>query len=432
MRRVIKRVAFLRCCGIHKALSPLPPRGKGSTSLIPADGRRELHPDVLTPGRTTRGRDHTLRASSLSPAPRLPVSPDDDFRGGGSGAFRDWLGPPLTLRACTFRWLLPGFALRVVMAVRRSRALWPLSGRGWSRALLSLRPPWGWTRPTSNEKPRQETHFGFETVSEEEKGDKVYQVFENVAKKYDLMNDSMSLGIHRIWKDLLLQKMHPFSGTKLLDVAGGTGDIAFRFLNYIKAQNQRQQQRELKFHQNLSWEEIAKWYQKSPSPLGESHVVVCDINKEMLKVGKQKAQTLGHREGLAWVVGDAEELPFDDAKFDVYTIAFGIRNVTHIDQALQEAHRVLRPGGRFLCLEFSQVNNPIISRFYDLYSFQVIPVMGEVIAGDWKSYQYLVESIRRFPAQEEFKEMIEGAGFQKVTYENLTSGIVAIHSGFKL
>ncbi|XP_020863630.1 2-methoxy-6-polyprenyl-1,4-benzoquinol methylase, mitochondrial [Phascolarctos cinereus] len=318
------------------------------------------------------------------------------------------------------------------MAARRSRALWQLSGRGWSRALLSLRPPWGWARPMSTEKPGAHTHFGFETVSEEEKGGKVYQVFESVAEKYDVMNDSMSLGLHRVWKDLLLQKMHPFSGTKLLDVAGGTGDIAFRFLNYIKAQNQRQQQRELKSHQNLSWEEIGKWYQNSRSPLGESHVVICDINKEMLKVGKKKAQTLGHKRGLAWVVGDAEELPFDDDKFDVYTIAFGIRNVTHIDRALQEAYRVLKPGGRFLCLEFSQVSNPIISRLYDLYSFQVIPVMGEVIAGDWKSYQYLVESIRRFPPQEEFKEMIEDAGFQKVTYESLTSGIVAIHSGFKL
>lgn len=160
--------------------------------------------------------------------------------------------------------------------------------------------------------------------------------------------------------------------------------------------------------------------------------MICDINKEMLKVGKQKATAQGHKAGLAWVLGDAEELPFDDDKFDVYTIAFGIRNVTHIDRALQEAHRVLKPGGRFLCLEFSQVNNPLLSRIYDLYSFQVIPVLGEVIAGDWKSYQYLVESIRRFPSQEEFKEMIEDAGFQKVTYESLTSGIVAIHSGFKL
>uniref|UniRef100_A0A8D2I0W2 2-methoxy-6-polyprenyl-1,4-benzoquinol methylase, mitochondrial n=1 Tax=Urocitellus parryii TaxID=9999 RepID=A0A8D2I0W2_UROPR len=248
------------------------------------------------------------------------------------------------------------------MAAPRSCGLWsyaramrsyrfPGLRSSWPRSLLSA-------RLLSQEKPAPETHFGFETVSEEEKGGKVYQVFESVAKKYDVMNDMMSLGIHRVWKDLLLRKMHPLPGTQLLDVAGGTG--------------------------------------------------------------------------LAWVLGDAEELPFDDDKFDVYTIAFGIRNVTHIDQALQEAHRVLKPGGRFLCLEFSQVNNPLISRLYDLYSFQVIPVLGEVVAGDWKSYQYLVESIRKFPSQEEFKEMIEDAGFQKVTYESLTSGIVAIHSGFKL
>uniref|UniRef100_A0A5F8G401 2-methoxy-6-polyprenyl-1,4-benzoquinol methylase, mitochondrial n=1 Tax=Monodelphis domestica TaxID=13616 RepID=A0A5F8G401_MONDO len=307
------------------------------------------------------------------------------------------------------------------MAARSSRALWRLSGWGWSQALLCPRLCWGSARLLSTDKPGVATHFGFETVSEEEKGDKVYQVFESVAKKYDVMNDSMSLGIHRIWKDLLLEKMHPFPGTKLLDVAGGTGDIAFRFINYVKAQNQRQRQREVKSRQNLSWDEISKWYQNGQGPSEESHVVVCDINKEMLKVGKQKAKTLGHKKGLAWVVGDAEELPFDDDKFDIYTIAFGIRNVTHIDRALQEAYRVLKPGGRFLCLEFSQVNNPLISRLYDLYSFQVIPVMGEVIAGDWKSYQYLVESIRRFPPQEEFKEMIEDAGFQKVTYESLTT-----------
>uniref|UniRef100_F7BZM2 2-methoxy-6-polyprenyl-1,4-benzoquinol methylase, mitochondrial n=1 Tax=Macaca mulatta TaxID=9544 RepID=F7BZM2_MACMU len=253
------------------------------------------------------------------------------------------------------------------MAAPKSCALWSYCGRGWSRAmrgcqLLGLRSSWPGAplsaRLLSQEKRATKTHFGFETVPEEEKGGKVYQVFESVAKKYDVMNDMMSLGIHRVWKDLLLWKMRPLPGTQLLDVAGGTG--------------------------------------------------------------------------LAWVLGDAEELPFDDDKFDIYTIAFGIRNVTHIDQALQEAHRVLKPGGRFLCLEFSQVNNPLISRLYDLYSFQVIPVLGEVIAGDWKSYQYLVESIRRFPSQEEFKEMIEDAGFHKVTYESLTSGIVAIHSGFKL
>ncbi|XP_037012081.2 2-methoxy-6-polyprenyl-1,4-benzoquinol methylase, mitochondrial isoform X1 [Artibeus jamaicensis] len=327
------------------------------------------------------------------------------------------------------------------MAAPRSCALWGNCGRGWSRLMRGCRLPGlrsSWpgsplvARLLSQEKRASETHFGFETVSEEEKGGKVYQVFENVAKKYDVMNDMMSLGIHRIWKDLLLWRMHPFPGTQLLDVAGGTGDIAFRFLNYVQAQHRRKQKRQLRARQNLSWEEIAQQYQNEEDSLGGSHVMVCDINKEMLKVGKQKAHAQGYKTGLAWVLGDAEELPFDDDKFDVYTIAFGIRNVTHVDRALQEAHRVLKPGGRFLCLEFSQVNNPLVSRLYDLYSFQVIPVLGEVIAGDWKSYQYLVESIRQFPCQEEFKEMIEDAGFQKVTYESLTSGIVAIHSGFKL
>ncbi|XP_022266148.1 2-methoxy-6-polyprenyl-1,4-benzoquinol methylase, mitochondrial isoform X2 [Canis lupus baileyi] len=277
------------------------------------------------------------------------------------------------------------------MATHRSCALWSYCGRRWSRVMRCCRlsglcsswpsGPLG-ARHLSQEKPATETHFGFETVSEEEKR--------------------------------------------------GKGDIAFRFLNYVQAQHKGKQKRQLRAQQNLSWEEIAKKYQNEEDPLGGSRVVVCDINKEMLKIGKQKARAQGYKAGLAWVLGDAEELPFDDDKFDVYTIAFGIRNVTHIDQALQEAHRVLKPGGRFLCLEFSQVNNPLISRLYDLYSFQVIPVLGEVIAGDWKSYQYLVESIRQFPSQEEFREMIEDAGFEKVTYESLTSGIVAIHSGFKL
>nr|BAB29289.1 unnamed protein product [Mus musculus] len=327
------------------------------------------------------------------------------------------------------------------MAAPRCCVLWRFCGRGWWRATGHCRLPgchrsWPWatlgTRSLSQEKRAAETHFGFETVSEGEKGSKVYQVFENVAKKYDLMNDMMSLGIHRAWKDLLIRKMHPLPGTQLLDMAGGTGDIAFRFLSYVQAQHQRRQRRQLRTQQNLSWEEIAKKYQNEEDSLGGSLATVCDINREMLKVGKQKALDQGHTAGLAWVLGDAEELPFDDDSFDVYTIAFGIRNVTHIDQALQEAHRVLKPGGRFLCLEFGQVNDPLISRLYDLYSFQVIPVIGEVIAGDWKSYQYLVESIRKFPNQEDFKDMIEDAGFQRVTYENLTTGIVAIHSGFKL
>ncbi|KAL4677531.1 hypothetical protein H8959_020205 [Pygathrix nigripes] len=229
------------------------------------------------------------------------------------------------------------------MAAPKSCALWSYCGRGWSQAmrggqLLGLRSSWPGTplsaQLLSQEKRATETHFGFETVPEEEKRGKVYQVFESVAKKYDVMNDMMSLGIHRVWKDLLLWKMRPLPGTQLLDVAGGTGDIAFRFLNYVQSHHQSKQKRQLRAQQNLSWEEIAKKYQNEEDSLGGSRVVVCDINKEMLKVGKQKALAQGYRAGLAWVLGDAEELPFDDDKFDIYTIAFGIQNVTHIDQAL--------------------------------------------------------------------------------------------------
>ncbi|XP_054467448.1 2-methoxy-6-polyprenyl-1,4-benzoquinol methylase, mitochondrial [Anoplopoma fimbria] len=278
------------------------------------------------------------------------------------------------------------------------------------------------------------THFGFETVPETEKAKRVYQVFENVAKKYDTMNDAMSLGVHRLWKDTLLHVMHPQPGVQLLDVAGGTGDISFRFLDYIRSQQERQKRRAARSMQTPSWQDISNNYSSSEDEVGprESRAVVCDINKEMLRVGKKKADSMGITAGLSWVAGDAEELPFDDDQFDFYTIAFGIRNVTHIDQALQEALRVLKPGGRFMCLEFSKVTNPVLARLYDAYSFQMIPVLGEVIAGDWKSYQYLVESIRKFPNQEEFKYMIEDAGFYCVKYYNLTGGVVALHSGFKL
>ncbi|XP_060894354.1 2-methoxy-6-polyprenyl-1,4-benzoquinol methylase, mitochondrial [Labrus mixtus] len=277
------------------------------------------------------------------------------------------------------------------------------------------------------------THFGFETVPETEKAKRVYQVFENVAQKYDVMNDAMSLGVHRLWKDMLLHVMHPQPGARLLDVAGGTGDIAFRFLEYVRSQQERQRRRATRSMQTPSWQDISDNYStENGEGSKESRAVVCDINKEMLKVGKQKADSMGMGTGLSWVVGDAEELPFDDEQFDIYSIAFGIRNVTHIEQALQEALRVLKPGGRFMCLEFSKVTNPVLARLYDAYSFQMIPVLGEVIAGDWKSYQYLVESIRKFPDQEEFKGMIEDAGFYCVQYYNLTGGVVALHSGFKL
>jgi len=261
----------------------------------------------------------------------------------------------------------------------------------------------------------RKTHFGFETVTEKEKEEKVYEVFHNVAQKYDLMNDVMSCGIHRLWKDHFIGRMAPVPGTRLIDVAGGTGDIAFRFIDYIRNQSSLQQ------------------VSPSVSPR-QSHVTVCDINQAMLDVGKQKAAARGLDKtgSMSWVLGNAEELPVEDESYDVYTVAFGIRNMTHIDTVLSEAYRVLRPGGRFMCLEFSEVTNPLLRRAYDAYSFQVLPVMGQVVAGDWKSYQYLVESIRQFPVQEDFKEMIEDANFCNVTYENLLFGVAAIHSGFKL
>ncbi|KAI7813118.1 2-methoxy-6-polyprenyl-1,4-benzoquinol methylase, mitochondrial [Triplophysa rosa] len=302
-----------------------------------------------------------------------------------------------------------------------------------SRVKHSCCPAWVTVcRGYSDGTEGKSTHFGFETVPEEEKAERVYKVFESVAGKYDVMNDAMSLGIHRLWKDSLLHVMNPQPGLRLLDTAGGTGDISFRFLEYTRSMHERQQRQKARSSQTPSWRDLADHYATNQTGLPPSRAVVCDINKEMLKVGKQRAEKAGISTGLSWVVGDAEELPFDDDQFDIYTIAFGIRNVTHIEQVLQEAVRVLKPGGRFLCLEFSKVSNPVLARLYDAYSFQMIPVLGEVIAGDWKSYQYLVESIRKFPDQETFKEMIEDAGFFCVQYFNLTGGIVSIHSGFKL
>ncbi|RZF38855.1 hypothetical protein LSTR_LSTR017295 [Laodelphax striatellus] len=224
------------------------------------------------------------------------------------------------------------------------------------------------------------------------------------------MNDAMSFGIHRVWKDTFMLRMSPTPGTKLLDVAGGTGDIAFRYLNFLKS--------ETSFSDNKM----------------KSSVTVSDINQAMLDVGKRRADKLGFITGedIDWLLADAENLPIEDETYSAYTIAFGIRNVTHIDKVLDEAYRVLKPGGRFMCLEFSHVNNEALQWMYDQYSFQMIPVMGQVIAGEWKAYQYLVESIRKFPNQENFKEMIQAAGFSQVTYENMTFGVVAIHSAFKL
>ncbi|XP_044764587.1 2-methoxy-6-polyprenyl-1,4-benzoquinol methylase, mitochondrial [Coccinella septempunctata] len=263
----------------------------------------------------------------------------------------------------------------------------------------------GASRSQNESTEEEKTHFGFQEINASEKVGKVHKVFEDVATNYDIMNDVTSLFIHRIWKDIFMHRLAPTANTTLLDMAGGTGDIAFRFLNYIK---------------NGKCE-------------NGCHVVVSDINKNMLDVGRERSKKLNLDQTLiSWKEANAEMLPFEDNSFTAYTVAFGIRNMTHIDQVLNEAYRVLQPGGRFLCLEFSQVENPILQWVYDQYSFQVIPVLGQIVAGQWQPYQYLVESIRQFPNQEKFKEMIEEAGFRAVSYENLTNGVVAIHSGFKL
>jgi len=242
------------------------------------------------------------------------------------------------------------------------------------------------------------THFGFQTVNEGEKAGMVHGVFSRVASKYDIMNDVMSVGIHRIWKDAMMDWLAPRPGQKLLDVAGGTGDVAFRFLR------------------------------RAPG----ATATVCDMTESMLVEGQKRAEAESLAGQLDWVVGDAMALPFADSSFDVYTISFGIRNVTRVQDALAEAFRVLRPGGRLMVLEFSQLPNPGLQWAYDRYSFNVIPVMGQVIAGDRDSYQYLVESIRKFPDQETFAGMIRQAGFGQVSYRNLSMGIAALHSGWKI
>ncbi len=242
------------------------------------------------------------------------------------------------------------------------------------------------------------THFGFQDVPEAEKAGMVHGVFSRVASKYDVMNDLMSMGIHRVWKDAMMDWLAPRPGQKLLDVAGGTGDVAFRFLR------------------------------RAPG----ATATVCDMTESMLIEGQKRAEAESLAGQLDWVVGDAMALPFADARFDVYTISFGIRNVTRVQDALTEAFRVLRPGGRLMVLEFSQIPNDLMQKVYDLYSFNVIPVMGQIVAGDRDSYQYLVESIRKFPDQETFAGMIRQAGFGQVKYRNLTMGVAALHSGWKI
>ena len=240
-------------------------------------------------------------------------------------------------------------------------------------------------------------HFGYRNVPADQKNSLVREVFDSVATKYDIMNDLMSFGTHRLWKDAVMDWLRPCPGMTLTDVGGGTGDLAFKFL----AQ-------------------------------GGAHVRVIDINQKMLAQGQDKALDRGILNGIEWIHGNAENLPLEDMSTDAYTTAFCIRNVTNIEIALAEARRVLKPGGRFICLEFSKVNSPAISTIYDAYSFNVLPVLGEKIASDRSAYQYLAESIRRFPNQSEFATLLTEAGLDQVRYRNLFGGIVAIHSAWRI
>ena len=249
-----------------------------------------------------------------------------------------------------------------------------------------------------SDKKENTTHFGFETILERDKAEKVQGVFSSVASKYDVMNDFMSLGIHRVWKDAMMDWLAPRGGQLLLDVAGGTGDISFRFLKRT----------------------------------GNAHATVLDLTEPMLTEGRKRAETAGISGQLDWVVGDAMALPFEDHTFDVYTISFGIRNVTNPKKALTEAYRVLKPGGRIMVLEFSHIPNDLLQWCYDKYSFNVIPTLGQIIARDRSSYQYLVESIRKFPNQENFLNLVNEAGFENTKYRNLTMGVACLHSGWKI
>ncbi|KAJ1561161.1 2-hexaprenyl-6-methoxy-1,4-benzoquinone methyltransferase [Nowakowskiella sp. JEL0078] len=266
----------------------------------------------------------------------------------------------------------------------------------------------------ANDSSHKTTHFGFKTIPEELKETLVGQVFGSVAKNYDVMNDFMSMGIHRLWKDHFINSLAPSRDTKLLDVAGGTGDIAFRFLDNVK---------------------------KNYGSIHDAQVTVVDINPSMLEVGRERAIKGGYVgiseefPKIEFLEGNAENLAdIQSESVDAYTIAFGIRNCTHVDKVISEAYRVLKPGGRFMCLEFSKVENPVINKIYETYSFDVIPTIGQVVANDRDSYQYLVESIRKFPPQAEFAQMIRDAGFTVVGkgWEDQSFGIAAIHTGYKL
>lgn len=248
---------------------------------------------------------------------------------------------------------------------------------------------------TASESAAETASFGYEDIPADEKEGRVGAIFSNVARKYDVMNDAMSVGMHRLWKDKFVKRVRPQPGEAILDMAGGTGDIAFRMAKH------------------------------------GANITVSDINQDMLDVGIERAGKRG-LEGLEWSRQNAEELTFPDRVFDAYTIAFGIRNVTHIDRALAEAHRVLKFGGRFFCLEFSTTQWPGFSEIYDAYSHKLVPKLGQMIAGDEESYRYLIESIRRFPPMPEFEKMIQAAGFKRTRVEPILGGLVAIHSGWKV
>lgn len=262
-----------------------------------------------------------------------------------------------------------------------------------------LKPDASRTTEASGDAGNDETHFGFRSVATDEKPGLVRGVFTSVASRYDLMNDLMSAGAHRLWKDMMIDWLAPRPDTELLDVAGGTGDISLRYLRRLG---------------------------------GLGHATICDLTEDMLHQGRERVADIGLQASIDWVCGDATALPFPDKSFDYVTIAFGIRNVARPEEALSEAFRVLKPGGRYLCLEFSRVRTPVLDQLYDLYSFNVIPRIGQVVAGDRESYQYLVESIRQFPDQETFGAMIADAGFRRVSWRNLTGGVVALHTGWRL
>jgi demethylmenaquinone methyltransferase / 2-methoxy-6-polyprenyl-1,4-benzoquinol methylase len=246
--------------------------------------------------------------------------------------------------------------------------------------------------------------FGERRIPDAEKERLVRAVFDSVAPRYDLMNDMMSGGIHRLWKDTMMAWLKPRPGQVLLDVAGGTGDVAVRALPRLAPPEQQ--------------------------PAGR--VVVCDASERMLELGRARALDQGILAGIEWVCADAERLPTADRTVDLYTIAFGLRNVTQIDAALAEARRVLRPGGRFMCLEFAPEISPFLQPLYDLYSFGFVPLLGAIVTGNREAYAYLVESIRRFPGQSELAGMIAQAGLDRVRFRNLTGGVAALHSAWRL